>query len=108
MRNVGGITSGGVQSSGSQFGSAWVASLPSSAARRIAVYGRQKRKWYLASKQANPPSIIAKFTNASTRAASHGVLRASSGHWYSWDQVRRRRDAGLRESTPTRISVTTI
>jgi hypothetical protein len=50
-----------------------VASLSSSPARRIAVYGRQKWKWYVASKHAMPLSIIAKFTNASTRADCQGL-----------------------------------
>jgi hypothetical protein len=45
MKKGGGMTSGDVQSSGTHSGSDCVARLSSSSARRIAVYGRQKRKW---------------------------------------------------------------
>lgn len=44
MKKVGGITSGDCQSSGSQLESGSVKEFLSSFARRIAVYGRQKRK----------------------------------------------------------------
>ena len=50
--------------SGSQPGSASVFGLPSLAASRIAVIGRQKFQWYLSSKQPIAPSAPARLVMA--------------------------------------------
>src|SRR5262245_26828107 len=71
-----GVTSGGPETgmdgskSGSQAGSASVAGLPSLAASRSAVIGRQKLQWYLSFQQPIEPSAPARFVIASRRALS--------------------------------------
>src|SRR6187549_1548374 len=60
----------GVSSSGNHCGAASVASLPSAAARRIAVIGRQKAYSYFASNTATNESMAATFGTANSRARS--------------------------------------
>src|SRR6187455_2381900 len=60
----------GVSSSGNHCGAASVASLPSVAARRIAVIGRQKAYSYFASNTATNESMAATFASANSRARS--------------------------------------
>src|SRR6266496_4136279 len=58
----------GASTIGSQPASRSVASLPSMSPLRIAVMGRQKLYWYLASKTASSASSIASAVSASSRA----------------------------------------
>src|ERR1700730_840953 len=60
----------GVTSSGSQFGSGTVAGLPSVSASWIAVYARQKAKWYFAFRQAVMASEKMTELMAASRAES--------------------------------------
>jgi hypothetical protein len=53
-----------------QFGSATVASFPSSDARTIAFHGRQKSKWYLSFQVLIAPSAAARFCIARRRELS--------------------------------------
>src|SRR5262245_10048297 len=60
----------GVTSSGVHDGSAVVSGLPSVSAARMAVTGRQKLKWNLASQQTMPASARATSSSANRRALS--------------------------------------
>src|SRR4029078_9597716 len=67
----------GAARSGVQVASAPVASFPSAAAPGMALYGRQKSKWYLSFQTLIPASAVLMLISARRRAAS----AASTRYW---------------------------